>query len=140
MGYRQGHENRYHSSLERNPSPHLHNLLLDLLRLTLQLGRNARLAVVAKRHEALAQITINDALDRLVVAAVHEVVAAGERRLFGAQGLLQALEEDDVFARDEGHEDAEGAADAGPEDDILATSDERRALDRSRNISMRIMF
>jgi hypothetical protein len=83
--------------LERNPSPHLHDLLLNFLRLALQLRCNACLAVVAKRHVPLAQIAVNDTLDRLVIPAVHEVIAACEWWLFGAQSLLQALEEDHIF-------------------------------------------
>ena len=81
-----------------------------------------------KRHHpravpGLAQIAVDDRLNRDIVTAPCKMVSSNQAELLRPHVLLERRKQVDVLLRHEWHKDADRAVQTGLQDDLTTTSD-----------------
>ena len=99
-------------SLEGISCSDILQLLANFCRCSVQLLRNTLLLGWVESIELFTEVSVNDILERIVTAAVGEMVSATQRRIFSSHVHLQVLEEVVVLHAGEGDQHAHTATES----------------------------
>ena len=121
--------------LESEPGAYVLQALGHLIGRAVKLLGDLLLPGHVHAGELLAQVAVDDRLDRVVVGPEAGVIAAAQGGVLGAHVHLEVLEEVVVLVGAERHEHADGAGEGCVDDGVVAARDQRGLLQTGHGLA-----